>query len=209
MLRPVPTPEDKLPSIASVYALSKFDQERMCLMLGQAYGIDTVALRLFNVYGPHQALSNPYTGVMAIFATRLLHDRPPIINEDGLQRRDFVNVRDVVEAFVLALNTPAAAGRVYNIASGTAITIQDVARLTAAALGKAHIAAHVSGQYRVGDIRHCFANISAARHELGFEPRVDLGAGLSELAGWIARGQPAEDRVEHARHELASRGLAL
>ena len=110
-LEPVPTPEGKPPSTRSVYALSKYDQERLCLMVGDAYDIPTVALRFFNVYGPHQALSNPYSGVLAIFASRLLNDRPPLIFEDGEQRRDFVYVDDVAEACRLALLSDAAVGQ--------------------------------------------------------------------------------------------------
>jgi dTDP-L-rhamnose 4-epimerase len=176
--------------------------------LGQAYGIEAVALRLFNVYGPRQALSNPYTGVMAIFSTRLLNDSAPLVNEDGLQRRDFVNVRDIVEAFVLALERPGVGGEVFNIGSGAAVTIREVAALIARALDREGVAASITGQYRVGDIRHCFADVSHAREKLGYQPSVSIEDGLRELAAWLA-GQVAEDNVERARRELASRGLAL
>ncbi|HEY8925152.1 MAG TPA: NAD-dependent epimerase/dehydratase family protein [Polyangia bacterium] len=209
ILSPVATPETKAPSVASVYALSKFDQERLCLTLGQAYGIETVALRLFNVYGPRQALSNPYTGVMAIFSTRLLHGRPPLINEDGRQRRDFVNVHDVVDAFVRALEQPGVAGQVYNIASGVSSEIGEIAGRLARVLDRPAIEPVVTGEFRVGDIRHCFADISRARAELGFSPRVPLDEGLDELAAWLAEGHLPEDHVERARLELTRRGLAL
>src|SRR3954463_6884384 len=125
VLTPVPTPESKLPSLASVYALSKFDQERMCLMIGRAYDIPTTALRFFNVFGTRQALSNPYTGVLAIFASQLLNDHQPHVFEDGLQRRDFVSVYDVVQACRLALETPGADGRALNVGSGHAYTIRE------------------------------------------------------------------------------------
>jgi dTDP-L-rhamnose 4-epimerase len=207
-LRPRPTPEAHPINAASVYALGKLDQERLCLTLGQAYGIEAVALRLFNVYGPRQALSNPYTGVMAIFSTRLLNDSAPLVNEDGLQRRDFVNIRDVVEAFVLALERPGVGGEVFNIGSGAAVTIREVAALIARALDREGITASITGQYRVGDIRHCFADVSHAREKLGYRPSVSIEDGLRELAAWLA-GQVAEDNVERARRELASRGLAL
>src|SRR5829696_1064918 len=126
-LRPRPTPESKTPCLSSVYALSKYDQERLCLMIGRAYGVPTVALRFFNVFGTRQALSNPYTGVLAIFASRLMNDTPPLIFEDGLQRRDFVSVADVVQACRLALDAPEAAGRAFNVGSGQSDTVRDVA----------------------------------------------------------------------------------
>jgi dTDP-L-rhamnose 4-epimerase len=206
VLEPAPTPESKPPAIASVYALSKLDQERLCLMTGAAYRIPTVALRFFNVYGPRQALSNPYTGVLAIFAARLLNDNPPMVFEDGRQQRDFVHVRDVVRACRLALEVPEAAGGVFNIGSGRAITIFDVARRMASVLGS-DLPPHVTCQYRVGDIRHCTADIALARRVLGYEPTIELDAGLAELASWLASQRPV-DRVDAMRAELAQRGLA-
>lgn len=206
-LVPLPTPETKSPSLSSVYALSKFDQERMCLMIGRAYGIPTVALRFFNVFGTRQALSNPYTGVLAIFASRLLNGNPPLIFEDGLQRRDFVSVYDVVQACRLALEVPEAAGQAFNIGSGQSCTVRDVARLMAGVLGK-DIPPDVCGKYRVGDIRHCFADISLAERVLGYHPSVMLEDGLGELAAWL-REQTAQDRVADASRELAARGLTV
>jgi dTDP-L-rhamnose 4-epimerase len=207
-LVPVATPEDKPPSLASVYALSKFDQERMCLMVGRAYGIPSVALRFFNAYGPRQALSNPYTGVLAIFASRLLNGNPPTIFEDGLQHRDFVSVHDVARACRLALESPAAVGETFNVASGEVHTIRGIAERVAAALGKPGLRPEITGKYRVGDIRHCFAEIGKARRMLGFEPKVPLDDGLVELADWLA-GQAAVDRVAQASAELAARGLTV
>ena len=206
-LHPVPTPETKPPTLASVYALSKYDQERMCLMIGQAYKLPTVALRFFNVYGPRQALSNPYTGVLAIFASRFLNDKPPLVFEDGRQRRDFVHVRDVAAACRLALEVEAAAGGVFNIGSGHALTIREVAERMARVLGKS-IAPTITGQARVGDIRHCTADVGLARRVLGYRPQVEFDAGLAELAAWLVT-QPAEDRVDAMHAELSSRGLAL
>jgi dTDP-L-rhamnose 4-epimerase len=205
-LVPVATPESKAPSLASVYALSKYDQERMCLMVGSAYQIPTVALRFFNVYGPRQALSNPYTGVLAIFAARYLNHKPPLIFEDGRQRRDFVHVRDVAAACLLALEVPGAAGGVFNIASGEPRTIREIADRTAVALGS-QLEPQLTGQYRVGDIRHCLADLSLARRVLGFSPRVDFTTGLAELADWLAT-QTAIDQVDHMRGQLIERGLA-
>ena len=207
LLLPVPTPETKPVSVGSVYALSKYDQERMCLMIGRAYEIPTVALRFFNVYGPHQALSNPYTGVLAIFATRLLNDKPPLIFEDGEQRRDFVYVGDVAEACRLALSCDGAVGRAFNIGSGRAVTINQIARLLASALGVA-IEPEVTGDCRMGDIRHCFPDISQARSVLGYRPRSTLEEGIDRLVGWLD-GRIAVDRVSEALSALASRGLTV
>jgi dTDP-L-rhamnose 4-epimerase len=208
-LIPAPTPETKTPDLASVYALSKFDQERLCLMLGAAYGIPTVALRFFNVYGTRQALSNPYTGVLAIFASRLLNRRPPLVFEDGQQRRDFVSVHDVVQACVLALERPAdvVAGRAFNIGSGTALTVVDVAQTLAAALG-VDIQPEITGRYRVGDVRHCFADTAQACRCLGYRPAVSLTDGLYELTEWLRSQQP-DDYVAHASLELERRGLTV
>jgi dTDP-L-rhamnose 4-epimerase len=207
-LVPAPTPEDKAPALASVYALSKFDQERMCLMIGRAYNIPTAALRFFNAYGPRQALSNPYTGVLAIFASRLLNDSPPKIFEDGHQQRDFVSVYDIARASRLALEMPAAAGEVFNIGSGEAYSVRDIAQRVAEAVGKENLAPEITGKYRVGDIRHCYADISKARRVLGYSPRVSLEDGLAELAAWL-EGQAAVDRVAQASAELSARGLAI
>lgn len=204
-LTPAPTPEWKQPSLESLYALSKYDQERMCLLLGRAYGIPTVALRLFNVYGTRQALSNPYTGVLAIFASRLLNGRAPQVFEDGQQRRDFVHVKDVARAFRLALESEVA-DEVFNVGSGRDYTVAEIAGMLAKVVGKPEIRTEVSGRFRIGDIRHCFADISRARDGLAYEPEVEFDAGLAELAEWLS-GQTAVDRAEHARAELAVRGL--
>jgi dTDP-L-rhamnose 4-epimerase len=207
-LAPAPTPEQKRPSLASAYALSKYDQERLCLMIGEAYAIPTVALRFFNVYGPRQALSNPYTGVLAIFASRLMNDKPPAIFEDGQQRRDFVSIHDVAQACRRALESGQAPGKVFNIGSGESFTINEIARRLSHVVGKPHLVPELTGKYRVGDIRHCFADITLARTVLGYRPSVTLESGLHELAEWLA-GQEAVDRGGHASHELATRGLTL
>jgi dTDP-L-rhamnose 4-epimerase len=207
-LTPVPTPERKPPALASVYALSKFDQERMCLLVGAAYGIPTTALRFFNVFGTRQALSNPYTGVLAIFASRILNGNRPAVFEDGRQRRDFVSVSDVARACRFALQTPESAGQVLNVGSGRSYTIADIARRLARVMEREDLEPEITGSYRVGDIRHCFADIGRAREVLGFEPRAALEDGLAELAAWLSR-QVATDRVEEARAELAARGLTV
>jgi dTDP-L-rhamnose 4-epimerase len=205
-LAPLPTPETKQPSLSSVYALNKYAQERLCLIVGKAYDIPTMALRFFNVYGPRQALSNPYTGVLAIFAARLLNGRPPLVFEDGRQRRDFVHVYDVARACLLALQTTRGIGQVFNIGSGESRTILSVAADLAAVMGRPEITPHITGKYRAGDIRHCFADIRRSQAELGFAPQVAFTRGLEELSGWLS-SQVAEDRVERATAELEARGL--
>lgn len=208
VLTPVPTPESKIPALTSIYALSKFDQERMCLITGGAYRIPTVALRLFNVYGPRQALSNPYTGVLAIFGARFLNHRHPLLFEDGNQRRDFVHVTDVARAFRLALEAPKAVGRAINIGSGRNFTVRSVAERMAAALGQQHLEPEVTFDFRAGDIRHCFADITAARDTLGYQPLVAFDDGLRELGAWL-ESQDAEDRVDEACSALRQRGLTV
>lgn len=204
-LIPVPTPEWKRPTLASVYALTKYVQERLTLTLAPAYGMEGVALRLWNVYGPGQALSNPYTGVLAIFSSRLHNGQPPVIFEDGQQRRDFVHVEDVAQAFLLALEHEKAPGGVFNVGSGEDRTVNEVAQLLAKAMGRS-IEPEIAGKARLGDIRHCIADISKIREELGYAPRCDFSKGLAELAEWVAE-QQAEDRVQQARRELEARGL--
>jgi dTDP-L-rhamnose 4-epimerase len=208
-LSPLPTPEWKRPSLASVYALSKFDQERLSLLIGQAYGIPSVALRFFNVYGTRQALSNPYTGVLAIFASRLLNGRAPLIFEDGRQQRDFVHVHDVARACRLALEQPAERvnGRAFNVGGGHAYRVEEIAQLLAGALG-VDIEPERTGRYRVGDIRHCVADLTLARTCLGYTPMIRLEDGLLELADWLADQQPT-DHVIHASLELERRGLTV
>jgi dTDP-L-rhamnose 4-epimerase len=207
-LRFEPTPESKTPCLSSIYALNKYDQERMCLLFGSSYDVPTTALRFFNVYGPDQALSNPYTGVLAIFGSRLLNGRSPLIFEDGEQRRDFVSVHDIARACALALERDEAAGRAVNVGSGESVTVREIAARLARVTGREDLEAEVTGKYRIGDIRHCFADISLAREVLGYEPRIALDDGMAELAEWLD-GQTAEDRADSANGELAARGLTL
>jgi len=205
-LEPVATPEWKSPNLASVYALNKYVQERMTHIMAAPYGIESTCLRLFNVYGPGQALSNPYTGVLAIFAARLLNGQPPMIFEDGEQRRDFVHVSDVARAFADALDHPAAPGGTFNIGSGDDRSVREVAQSLARAMGKNSIEAEIVGKARTGDIRHCYCDVTLARDTLGFAAQQDFGEGLADLAEWLS-GQTAEDRAAHAREELEARGL--
>lgn len=206
-LTPAPTPEEKTPDLSSIYALSKYDQEKMCLITGAAYDIPTVALRFFNVYGTRQALSNPYTGVLAIFASRLLNRKPPLIFEDGQQMRDFIHVKDIARACRAALEIPGAEGEVINVGSGRHYTIAGIAVELARVTG-IDIEARVTKEYRMGDIRHCYADISKMQDILGLTPEIRLEEGLTELAEWL-REQTAEDRFSHAGRELAERGLTI
>lgn len=205
-LTPIATDESKPVDLASIYALTKYAQEKQVLIFGEAYNVEAVALRLFNVFGAGQALSNPYTGVLANFASRLANGQPPTIFEDGQQRRDFVHVRDVARAFRLALEQPSANGHVINIGSGQAYTVEEVANLLADAMGVPEIKPEVMQKARSGDIRNCFADISKARDLLGFEPQYKLENSLGPFVEWV-RTTGAVDRGAEMRRHLEERGL--
>jgi dTDP-L-rhamnose 4-epimerase len=206
-LEPIPTPESKPLQPTSVYAVTKRDHEELFLSVGIAYQIPTLALRYFNIYGDRQALSNPYTGVAAIFSSRLLNGRPPVIFEDGLQSRDFVHVSDIVQANLLALDGDGADYEAVNVGTGTPVNVMQVAQTIAVHLERTNVKPQITCRFRQGDIRHCYADISKARRLLGYEPRVKFKDGMGELVQWV-RGQAPEDRFEAAHAELASRGLA-
>lgn len=199
-LTPVPTGESKPLQCTSYYALSKKDQEEMVLLFGRTYQVPAVALRYFNIYGARQALSNPYTGVAAIFAARLLNGRAPLVFEDGAQQRDFVSVHDVVAANLLAMERREADGMALNVGSGQAVSIREIAEVLAQKLGSG-VPAEITGKYRAGDIRHCFADISAAARVLGYQPRVRFAEGVRELTEWL-RSQTAQDRAAEAVQQL-------
>jgi dTDP-L-rhamnose 4-epimerase len=205
-LEPVPTPEGAELLARNVYALTKRYQEELALSLGDVYDFPVVCLRMFNVYGPRQSLSNPYTGVLAIFLSRLLAGQPPVVYEDGGQTRDFVSVHDVVDAVLAALESSTADGEVINIGSGVPRRIRDVARALAEVAGVPGIKPIITGQFRRGDVRHCTADTSRTRHLLGFEPKVAWEKGLDELVRWC-RGAISTDRFSQADQELRGRGL--
>lgn len=205
-LIPVPTPETKQPALKSVYAINKYVQELLTLVLTAQYGMEGCALRLWNAYGPGQALSNPYTGVLAIFASRIAHGQPPMVFEDGEQRRDFVHISDVANAFMLALEKPEANGQVFNIGSGEDRTVNEVARQQAISMGRPDLEPQITQQARAGDIRHNIPDLTKARDVLGYQAQQDFGQGLEELAEWVAQ-QESQDRVSEARLELEQRGL--
>ena len=208
-LSPIPTKESKQLFPTSVYAISKMDQELLTLSVGAAYGIDATAVRYFNAYGPRQALSNPYTGVAAIFSGRLLNGQRPIVMEDGNQKRDFIHVKDVARATVLALTAAKANGQAINIGIGDPISITEVATTLAKALGREDIEPEITHQYRAGDIRHCWADPTLAREILGFEPEYRFREkGVQELIQWVGT-QTAEDKAVAANDELRKRGLTV
>jgi dTDP-L-rhamnose 4-epimerase len=183
-LTPVETTEEKLLKPASIYAINKRDHEEMFLAVGRALQIPTVALRLFNTYGSRQSLSNPYTGVAAIFIARLLNDQPPLVFEDGNQQRDFVHVHDVANAFLMALESDETLWDVFNVGSGTPITVTEIALTLARRLDK-DIEPELLGRYRIGDIRHCFPDVSKIERTLGFTPRRNFDEGMQELVAWV------------------------
>ena len=201
-----PTAERKLLRPTSIYAIGKRDHEEMVLAVGAAYELPAVALRFFNVYGERQALSNPYTGVAAIFSSRLLNDRAPLVFEDGNQTRDFVDVRDIARCCALALEQDGADGRTLNVGTGRPTSIGEVAQVIAHGLGK-EIEPEVVNEFRAGDIRHCYADTRLATELLGFRAEVSFEAGMQELLTWL-EGQEAADTVDAAREALVARGLA-
>jgi dTDP-L-rhamnose 4-epimerase len=205
VLEPIGTTEEKPLFPTSVYAVSKQDQEQYCLAVGRAYKIPTVAFRYFNVYGTRQALSNPYTGVCAIFSSRLMNDQAPMIFEDGEQSRDFLHVSDIVQANLLALETDKGDYQAMNIGTGRATSVKEISQLLAKGLGK-DIEPQIVGKYREGDIRHCVSDIAKAKNLLGYEPKVSLDNGLVELLAWVSE-QEADDKVQAATAELAAHSL--
>jgi dTDP-L-rhamnose 4-epimerase len=206
-LEPLPTSEDKPLKPTSIYAIGKRDHEEMFLAWGRAYRVPVTALRFFNVYGPRQALSNPYTGVAAIFASRLLNGRAPVVFEDGRQSRDFVHVSDVVAAIAAALEPDMGDGEALNVGTGTPTTVLEIAHVLARELN-VDVGPEIQNVFRAGDIRHCFADIGRARARLGYEPRIDFATGMRELASWLA-DREADDRVDEATQALVRRGLTV
>ncbi|HDZ75639.1 MAG TPA: NAD-dependent epimerase/dehydratase family protein [Aurantimonas coralicida] len=201
-LLPVATGESKLLEPASIYAVNKRDHEEMFIAVGRALGIPTVALRLFNAYGSRQALSNPYTGVAAIFIARLLNDQAPLVFEDGEQRRDFVHVHDVARAFVTVLDSDKRVWDYYNVGSGRSVTVKEIGRVLARLLHK-NIAPEILNKYRIGDVRHCFPDISKIERDFDFRPERDFDEGMSELIGWVAQAQNPVDRSAQCHAELS------
>ena len=204
-LIPAPTDEEKPLTPTSPYASGKRDQEEICLAIGRAYDIPTVALRYFNVYGTRQALSNPYTGIAAIFTGRLLNDNPPLIYEDGLQSRDFTHVSDIVQANLLALEKDSMNYDYFNVGTGRRLTVLDIANALISGMGK-NLEPIIAKKYREGDIRHCYGDVSKIQAAAGYAPKVTFEQGIPALVEWC-RSQTATDHVEKAAQELAAKGL--
>ncbi|HET6317898.1 MAG TPA: NAD-dependent epimerase/dehydratase family protein [Chloroflexota bacterium] len=206
VLEPLATAEDKPLFPTSIYAINKRDHEEMALAFGYAYDLPAVALRFFNIYGSRQALSNPYTGVAAIFCGRMLEGQTPMIYEDGRQMRDFVHVSDIVQACQLAISTSAADFQVLNVGTGQPISVLEVFTLLADALDFT-APPQITRQFRAGDIRHCYADISRIRSLLGFEPRTTFADGVRELIAWVADQRGLSVKVQDAHAQLAQYGL--
>jgi dTDP-L-rhamnose 4-epimerase len=203
-LRPLPTDEDKPLYPTSIYAIGKRDHEEMALTFGHAYELPAVALRFFNIYGSRQALSNPYTGVAAIFSGRMLAGQAPLIYEDGLQLRDFVHVADITQACCLSISKPAADYQVLNVGTGQPISVLRVAEVLAGELGWSG-GFELTGKFRAGDIRHCFADISRIQRLVGYAPRYRFQDGVRELVAWVSAQQPAQAPDAHG--QLTAYGL--
>lgn len=204
---PIPTSEDKPLFPTSIYATTKRCQEEMCLEVGIAYKIPTVALRYFNVYGPRQSLNNPYTGVTAIFLSRVKNNNPPLVFEDGKQTRDFIYVSDIVEANILAMKKKEADYNIFNVGTGTPHSIFDVAQ-TIISITRMNLKPRIINKFRAGDIRHCYADITKIKNRLGFEPRVSFGEGIKRLIAWSFH-EVAMDLSYKAQDELIKRGLTV
>lgn len=207
-LKAIPTSESKPLESNSIYAITKKDQEEMSLAIGRAYGLPVVALRYFNIYGSRQSLDNPYTGVCAIFSSRIKNDNPPLVFEDGQQTRDFIHVSDIARANQSAIEESSANGHAINVGTGNPQTIEGIAETLIGLYDKGEaLSPEITNDFREGDIRHCYADTSKAEQLLDFEPQVSFEAGMRELVEW-GRTQDAEDRVEEAHAELEEKGLA-
>lgn len=204
-LKSIPIDENKPLMPVSIYAMSKRHQEETCLLTGKTYRIPTIALRYFNVYGSRQALSNPYTGCIAIFTTRLLNNKPPLIFEDGQQTRDFIHVRDVARANLLALEKSNFDYEAINVGTGIPLSITQIATTLSKALGK-KIEPTITDKFRSGDIRHCYAEVGRLK-QMGFQPEYTFEAGLQETLQWVGRQPIPRDSLEKALEEMEERGL--
>lgn len=208
-LTPQPTDEEKPLVSTSIYAMTKRHQEEMCLLIGQTYGIPTIALRYFNIYGSRQALSNPYTGCAAIFTSRILNNKSPYIFEDGKQTRDFIHVRDVAKANFNALEHDNPSYKAINVGTGKPVSIKELAEILTKLYDKSNLKPYISNENRTGDIRHCYADIQRARKLLNFNPTISLQDGLTELAEWAkTHDWGAMDLFEKALRELKEKHLA-
>ena len=200
------TDEDSLIHPSSVYGITKQVQEQLVMTVCPTLNIAGVALRYQNVYGPGQSLSNPYTGILSIFSNLIMSGKPINIFEDGLESRDFVYIDDVVTATVLALFNPAAANAVFNVGAGTAVDVMTVARTLVRLLGT-EVPIAVSGNFRIGDIRHNYACLQKASRLLGFAPQFDFEAGIRRFCDWVKTQGPVQSDYEGSIAEMKQKGL--
>jgi dTDP-L-rhamnose 4-epimerase len=208
---PLATPEVAKTSPASVYAATKLAQEDLLRIAGNALGIPFLIFRLQNVYGEGQSLHNPYTGILSIFSNRIRQGKEIVLFEDGQESRDFVHVSDVADAIALGVTSDGGDGLTLNVGSGVQVSVESVAHSLNRAFNGSRKMILISGQYRVGDIRHNFADISSIHRHLGFSPRVPMEEGIGRFVDWV-RTQPissngAEDGLDRANRELIERGL--
>jgi dTDP-L-rhamnose 4-epimerase len=202
----VATHEADQPAPASIYAATKYAQEDLIRVAAEAFGLGYAILRFQNVYGEGQSLNNPYTGILSIFSTRIRRGIELPLFEDGEESRDFVHVDDVVAALRLSMDRKDPPNAVINVGSGQATSVREIAERLSVALGRPPMV-RVTGQYRLGDIRHNWADIGRLKDVLGFTPQIALADGLGRFAAW-ADGQPLpEDRLERANRELTERNL--
>lgn len=204
-LKAIATDESTSLQSPSIYAITKKTQEDLCLSIGKAYRIPAVSLRFFNAYGPRQSLSNPYNGVAAIFLSRIKNNKSPIINEDGLQTRDFVHIKDIVRVCEMVIGTNNANYEVFNVGSGIPITITDVAK-TVLKLNNSLLKPEITGKFRTFDVRHCYADISKLKRLIGWSPTISFTDGMREVYEW-SKNEKAADFVDQAIKELEVRGL--
>jgi dTDP-L-rhamnose 4-epimerase len=201
----VPTPENAPVGGETVYGLTKVDQERLVLLWGKQIGIPTVALRYSCTYGPRQSIFNPYTGVIAIFCTRLLNNLPPVLYEDGEQTRDFSFVEDIARANLLAAETDKLDGLPVNVGSGSGVSIREIAESISNAL-KIDITPEVNGEFRPGEMRHLTSDTTRVR-TAGYEPHVDLAEGIRRYIDWIRTQSDIRDYFSEAAKILRSKGI--
>ena len=203
---PIATTEDSEIHPSSVYGISKQVQGQLVHMVCQTIGVESVSFRYQNVYGPGQSLTNPYTGILSIFSTRIKNRNEINIFEDGHETRDFVYIEDVVDATILGLEVPEANGHVFNIGTGVATDVLTVANTLCEKYG-INVPITVSGNYRMGDIRHNYADITLARNILGFAPRWSFSQGIEQFTNWVNLQEIHEDKYEASVKEMKQKGL--
>ncbi|MBT4738127.1 MAG: SDR family NAD(P)-dependent oxidoreductase [Flavobacteriales bacterium] len=205
-LNVLPTDEQSKIHPSSIYGINKQQQEQMVMLMGESLSIAPVAFRYQNVYGPGQSLSNPYTGILSIFSTRILNGNDLDIYEDGEETRDFVYIEDAVDATILGMEKEEANGNIFNVGSGVSTRVLDVAN-TLKRLYNSEINITVSGKFRLGDIRHNCADLSKSKDILGFTPKYNFERGITEFVNWVKTQEVMEDKYEKSIQQLKNKGL--